>query len=202
MFLKYLDALLMESKIDDRLAASKLSSEDKAKVKEMNAQLTNKSKYVDFLIKNKDEDDIVEIINTFEKNVNKLEKKDILQYSLEDLREIVKSGGVKSKTDVKKETLKDAEKIYEDENLLVICPKTYEASCLYGKGTKWCIASDSTSTHWHSYISSRMKFYFAFNKKLTKEDPLYKVAVAVYPDGKKDYYDAEDRKLSSKPDFL
>jgi hypothetical protein len=41
----------------------------------------------------------------------------------------------------------------------------------------------------------------AFRKDLKEDNPLYKVALAVYPDGKKEAYDAEDRKIGV-PDFL
>jgi hypothetical protein len=197
----HLQEMLTENKLDDRLAASKLSDEDKAKVKEMNDSLVNKTKYVDFLMKHYEEDGIVDLINNFEKNVHKLPQKDILAYSIGDLRDLAK-GKIKSKTDVKKETFKDAEKVFEDDEMVIYCPKTYDASCLLGKGTKWCIASKTTDQHWQSYTGSRIKFYVIFRKDLKEDNPLYKVAVSVYPDGKKEAYDAEDRKMDKLPEFL
>jgi hypothetical protein len=200
MFLKAFEKLLNEAKIDDKLAASKLPEHDQKSIKEMNDHLTNKSKYVDFLIKHYKEEDIVDIINNFEKNVHKLPQKDILAYSLSDLKDLM-NGEIKSKTDIKKEIMKDAEKAYEDDKVVIWMPKTYEASCKLGKGTKWCISSDSTNQHWHSYTSSRIKFYMAFSKDKKEGDDLYKVAIAVYPDGKKEYFDAADRKIK-EPSFL
>ena len=31
--------------------------------------------------------------------------------------------------------------VYEDDDLLVVIPKTLDSACLYGKNTKWCFAS-------------------------------------------------------------
>jgi hypothetical protein len=33
-------------------------------------------------------------------------------------------------------------RVYEDDDLLVIIPKTLDSACLYGKGTHWCYVSD------------------------------------------------------------
>lgn len=54
--------------------------------------------------------------------------------------------------------VKDAEIVYEDDDWVVYVPKTYEASCKLGQGTKWCTATTEGDT------------YF---KKYTKDGPLY-----------------------------
>jgi len=42
--------------------------------------------------------------------------------------------------------------VYRDENTLLLEIKTYEAACLYGAGTKWCIASRETSDHFDDIV--------------------------------------------------
>lgn len=52
---------------------------------------------------------------------------------------------------------KEVEKIYVSENYIILIPKTQEASCVYGKGTRWCTAADK---------------YNAFNR-YNRQGPLY-----------------------------
>lgn len=69
-------------------------------------------------------------------------------------------------------------KLYEDSNYLIVKPLTYQSSCVYGKETKWCIASRDTSGHWDNYIKNSL-FVFVINKK--SKDPKYsKFALRVY----------------------
>lgn len=38
--------------------------------------------------------------------------------------------------------LEETIRVYEDDDLLVVIPKTIHSMCLYGKGTTWCFASE------------------------------------------------------------
>ena len=78
-----------------------------------------------------------------------------------------------------KEGLKDAKKnsdlIYKDSNWLVVRPKTWEASCVYGSGTKWCTTSKHTDSHFDRETKRNFLIY-VINKNLSADDNLYKVA--------------------------
>jgi hypothetical protein len=56
------------------------------------------------------------------------------------------------------------EKIYEDDRYLVIHVKNKEASCKYGKGTKWCI-SGGVDNKFDEYAEFGNQFIFVINKK-------------------------------------
>ena len=62
-----------------------------------------------------------------------------------------------------------SEKIYEDENWLVLKINTYEASVKYGKGTEWCITgnnSDQGRVDFNNHTQdSNATIYFFINKK-------------------------------------
>lgn len=62
-----------------------------------------------------------------------------------------------------------SEKIYEDENWLVLKINTYEASVKYGKGTEWCITGNNSDQGRedfnHHTIDSNATIYFFINKK-------------------------------------
>jgi hypothetical protein len=66
----------------------------------------------------------------------------------------------KSSVQIKRE-IKDegAELVTEGNGYKVYKIKTYEASCLYGANTKWCISSDDIS-HWKGYKKEGAEFYF------------------------------------------
>jgi len=81
-----------------------------------------------------------------------------------------------------------AEIIYDDENYLVVQPKTYEASCYYGAGTKWCTASKNR-THWDEYAKEGTIIYYVIDKS---DD--FKIAFVI--DGiHTDVYDEEDETI-------
>ena len=96
---------------------------------------------------------------------------------------------------------KDAIKVFENKEVSVYNIQSYEASCKYGAGTRWCIAGN-TNTHWNNYYAKQhLTFYFIIAKDLPKTEPYYKIAVSVYPeklDGVAEVYDAEDQLIQDK----
>ena len=53
----------------------------------------------------------------------------------------------------------DAEIIYKDKELVVLIPKTEEASCYFGKGTKWCTASAYGGDNYFEHYSEQGDLY-------------------------------------------
>ena len=58
---------------------------------------------------------------------------------------------MKSKNDIKKEIKNEVVKHYENDDILVLTPKTHRAACLYGKGTEWCTASSNNPNPFNQY---------------------------------------------------
>lgn len=101
----------------------------------------------------------------------------------------------------RKEKLHDVDKVFENDDLMIVVPKSYEASCKYGAGTKWCTSAGSTRAHWDSHADMGVRLFYIISKKLDKSDPMYKAAVAVPPHltGKTanlTFYNAEDNVIS------
>ena len=61
----------------------------------------------------------------------------------------------------------NVETFYEDDNVKVIIPLNMEASCKYGKGTRWCVSS-TTSTNQFEHYNKRGRMHFVIPK-----DPVY-----------------------------
>lgn len=84
--------------------------------------------------------------------------------------------------------------VYEDKRFLVVNPLTHDASCYYGKGTKWCTAAQGDS-HFKRYNEDGKLFYI-LDKTLPSSDPQYKVALLNKFDGDRSYWDAEDHTIN------
>ena len=109
-------------------------------------------------------------IDFFNRYNRQLEVKDINQYkNIDQVYDNVKNfmedpSQATSKSDeARKIKEMGAEKVYEDNDWLIIVPKTREAAIYYGKGTKWCTAS----THGYNYFEHYNKegrLYININK--------------------------------------
>jgi hypothetical protein len=123
-----------------------------------------------------------EVIEDFhdlsEKNL--LENKDI--YSYENNQEIVDTIKL-AKERVTKSQVKKLETIvlFEDDDFLVLQPLTTRSSNVYGKSTKWCVASEENDfkKYFKQYTKNGVLIYF-IDKRVKEEEtrskPLSKVA--------------------------
>ena len=82
----------------------------------------------------------------------------------------------------KSEKMADSEDrniVYEDDNLFVVRPLTTDASCHYGRKTKWCIAQDYND-YFREYTEDDGKvFYFIKDDRRKNDDKFYKVAIQI-----------------------
>lgn len=171
---------------------------------------SGQNKYLDWMVKqfilNKMDyygvKDIAEPVKFFHDNVQRFKKKDINQYkTLDELQKTVEQiKSKKSKSQQRKDIKSDVDKIYEDEYVAIVHPKTHDSVCLYGAGTKWCITQREES-HYDEYSGNNIIFYYILSKVLPSDDPLYKVAAAIIrnEDNSVDdweMYDAEDNQIS------
>jgi len=162
--------------------------------------------YMDWIIQQylqkKEIKEILPILDQFIKYKYKIKEKDINKY--ENLEELQKEIEIAKQTKSKKETkLAGAEKVYEDENVLVIIPNTFEASCYYGANTKWCTTSVNNPSHFKSYKGQGKLFYIIDKKEH------YKFAIFSYylfdfinlPENEYTVgFDENDKDI--KPDFI
>jgi hypothetical protein len=93
-----------------------------------------------------------------------------------------------------------AEKVYEDDKYTILLIKTKEAAIFYGKGTKWCISAIEDNA-FNGY-NPKNNIYFIFNKQLTPDNPLYKLALLVHVNGKKKCFNALDEIIKTPKDIL
>lgn len=112
-------------------------------------------------------------LKIFHRYKAKLDKKDIGQYnSLDELFNAVepysdnKIAASKGE-EIRRTKLEGAEKVYEDDEWMVVVPKTEEAAKFYGKNTRWCTAAD-----WDNRFEGYNKqgpLYININKKTNRK---------------------------------
>lgn len=146
------------------------------------------------LLQGSDFTDMLKAVQTFHKNVSRLEKKDITQYSLNALLDEVKRlESTVSKRAEKKLEKKEATYLMMGDRWLLIHPKTMKASCHYGAGTKWCISATEKNM-FDSYSAGNHFFYFLIDREANERDPWSKVAIVLTKHDPKqiEFYDQKD----------
>jgi hypothetical protein len=149
-------------------------------------------------------DKIVASLETFEKHKSKFKYPEFRKYST-NIEDFFKEAQ-KIKTDVEtkqieKSAKKEIDKIFENDTLLVIKPKSFVASCYYGSGTKWCTTMKGNPSYFNQY-SSNGNLYYLILKNVDRSNKFYKMAINVPKNGKFDsdsiWYDSTDERLSSR----
>jgi hypothetical protein len=115
---------------------------------------------------------VKDYLTTFKLNYNKMANKDLNAYKgLPDLYTAIEPyighQDVSHKQEIKN-IKQDAEKVFEDDNWLVIIPHTEEASCYYGKNTQWCTAA-TKSGNMFKYYNDQGPLYININKKTNEK---------------------------------
>lgn len=131
-----------------------------------------------------------------------IEKRDILKYkNLPDLYDTVSpyiQADVMSKTEKEKAAkLEGADRVYEDNDWLVIHPKTEPAACLYGRDTTWCTTSGQ-----FKYYHSKGPLYILFDKRIeadARTNPMKKLQFHFETN---QFMDARDRSLKDIGEFF
>ena len=104
-----------------------------------------------------------EYLRLFDKFINRIptESRDINKFkNLNDLYDVVREfeeGGdtmaTSNKDEIRQIKQNEIDKVYEDDEWLIMIPKTERASCLIGKGTKWCTAAEESNNAFDSHNS-------------------------------------------------
>ena len=100
--------------------------------------------------------------------------KDINQYEnpqfIKKLMSIIDSR--KTQKQIELEIKSQVDKIYEDDEVLVVRPKSHSASCYYGTNTKWCTTQKGSTSYFDKYTRTGNLYYF-LNKKTNNKIALY-----------------------------
>ena len=179
--------VLLESiKLAKELYFDEIRAEDFNKLIEIDPSKTKK--YLNWIckeyLKGRELNRLKDVIYQFDLKVNKglIKNKDIYYYkNIEELEDIIEKSPDKSKVDIKKQIKKtEVNIVLDNDYYFIVEPLTWEASKIYGKGTKWCTASEVSNTSWISdVINKNARIFYVRNKKLNIDNPEYKIAIHV-----------------------
>jgi len=107
--------------------------------------------------------DIAASVNFFHENPTRFKVKDIFKYKdLKDLEDLIKEMGL-SKRQEKEKDKEGAQKIFEDDNFLVIRVDDKPAMITYGSNTRWCTTMKDHH-YYEDYVSQGNDFYIIITK--------------------------------------
>ena len=190
--------IILEGRKEDfaKKFSNKFTEEQLRAIIDKSDVLPGQHKYLNFLGKvvnpknfNADLNIVVKLLEKFSTVSQNLSLKDINQYDkISTLKKVLDDYDNRIRREIK--TVDDADVVYEDDEMIVVSPKTHKSSCYFGSGTKWCTAA-SDSGHYDRYNQDGKLFYFVSKTKPTS-DPTYKVALLKKFDGTETYYNAPD----------
>ena len=162
-------------------------------------------KYADFVLKNthpnaspEEVEHIIDLVKDFDRFQQSLEVKDINKYDIYKLVSAIDKHREMSKSQQKKSfDTSGAKKLYEDKNLLIVKPLTYEASCKYGAGTRWCTTMAGTPSYFESHTKEDQGLYYIILKNFNRDNKFYKIAIHMTPNVET-WYDSTDERMSDR----
>lgn len=131
---------------------------------------------------------------------NKLEGLQSLESMIEDLKR-KKQRNAELAQEEKNYTI-----VFENEKAFVAQPHSEGASCRLGRGTRWCTASTQGTNMFKSYTENQgVKLFYVITKVPDDRARVHgwqdKWAIAEYPSGIREYFDAEDQPMEQHEFF-
>ena len=108
--------------------------------------------------------------------------------------------GVSSKKKEKEKLNKETDRIYENDDYIVVAPKTHNASCHWGRHSSWCVATANTG-HFDNYMKNGTLYFFISKKDkapnrywMDKDNgqPPYKTALLLHDNGRAQWWSKGD----------
>lgn len=129
----------------------------------------SKNKYLEwmmdqFISHNEPPNELVNTVVEFEK-YRHISPRDIWHYkTLGELRAAIEGDAAKRLAKIKVSS-DQYDKVYEDEHVFVVHPKTKEAAQKYGAGTRWCISATKSENYFDEYDERGAVHYFVIRKQ-------------------------------------
>jgi len=193
-----LKKILLENRIDD----FKLNYSKKFNSEQLKRIIDNvPQKYLMWVGKNFDSinfnsniNDLAIKLREFDKISSNLTLTDINSYkNLEQLSNALLEYANRPRRQIKQ--VEGGNVVYDDDRYFVVNPLTHQASCYYGKGTKWCTASDSD--YQFKQYNDDAKLFYILDKTKSTSDLYYKIALLRKFNGDKIFFDAQDNTIKN-----
>ena len=147
---------------------------------------------------------LIDLVKFFQNNLSKYDKKDLSDYVGGDFDDdfvnyTIKLREEKTNREKKEEIKKNTKRIFENDKVLIVKPLSFESSCYYGAGTKWCTTMRDNPSYYNDY-SSRGGLYYIILKDVPPENQFYKIALflSYYKNNlmEGEWFDSKDDRLT------
>ena len=141
-------------------------------------------------------EELLQAVFGFQRNVQRMEEKDIYRYNASQLQQAIDKIEKEDTQKQKREKEKAAAKagstfVYEDHGVFAIRPNTTEASCYYGRNTRWCISATQSKNYFQQYTEEGRAFVMVRIDKLPEDHVYHKIALVFARGGNRSAIDAE-----------
>ena len=193
-------SILTEAKVDDLLKKYDENHADVIMSLNSNDPSPTK-KYLPWAVKQwvtgtcKNKSDLIDVMTDFHKYGARLLKKDINAWDFQELYNTlddIRRDGLEPSKRQQKLQIKSsgADRIYEDEQCVVLLVKDKASACFYGANTKWCITMTHHS-YYEEYVARNVVFIYVLRKDLKPTDPRFKIALAYERESDNEVYQIE-----------
>ena len=189
----------LKSLITDRLGPRAVAKYIMWAAKQLDLQRTRENDAVPFLTNQTLV--IADAIAFFENNQKRMPQNDINKYKnlsdlLTDIRTLEPSGRQQKKKE-KETAIEGSEIVYDDNDIFAVRPYTEEASCYYGKNTRWCISATESENYFNQYTSENKAFVLVRFENIPEDDNLRRLTLVYDGDGEftDEVFDASDDDL-------
>jgi hypothetical protein len=133
---------------------------------------------------------------TLERHGTRMEEKDIYRLDMKKARELIDKYEKQDTEREKREKEKAAAKagstfVYEDHGVFAVRPNTTEASCYFGRNTRWCISATQSKNYFQQYTEEGRAFVMVRIDKLPEDHVYHKIALVFARGGNSSAIDAE-----------
>jgi hypothetical protein len=133
----------------------------------------------------------------FHLNKQRLKRKDLYQYKTvkdlyDELEKLPETSKVK-RAKKKEQAMEGSEIVFENDDFFAIRPFTTEASCYYGRATRWCISSTQSNNYFDQYSADGKGFVMVRLEHLPDDSDEKKIALVFDREGElEEVFDAAD----------
>ena len=145
-------------------------------------------------------EEIMDLITKFQQNQQRMEEKDIYKYNAAQLQQAIEKlapSGKEKKAKEKEEAIEGSEIVYDNNDILGVRPFDENASCYYGKNTRWCISATQARNYFNQYTQDGKGFIMLRLDNIPPDDENHKIALVFDQEGDfEEAYDATDDQLA------
>lgn len=141
-------------------------------------------RYIDNHINSNRVSELKDNLEHFHKNPSKYTNKDINQYDSDSFNKEAEIAKQKLSRKEMKET--GIDKVFENDDFILLMPKTHKAACRYGSRTRWCVTMRGHTGYYERYFTEGPIFFLIDKRALAPTNSMntedyYKVAMHYKP---------------------